>query len=649
MMNNQILHERYRLQSLLGRKQERRTYLARDLQTDSLVVIKVLLFGSGFTWDDWELFEQEAKTLKALNHPKIPQYLDFFEVDTKLGKGFALVQSYIEARSLQDWMQSGHTFSEADLRVMSKELLEILDFLHTRQPPVIHRDVKPSNIILSTCGENRLGQVYLVDFSSVQTAASSKIFRDVGSFGFMAPEQFSDRTTPASDLYSLGATLIYLLTRTHPADLPSRNGLIYFEAGSTASEPLQTWIRCLIQPDLSQRFQSAQSALEALPSNQFTLFKTVRSKPSGSGLILTKTDEQLQIFVPRPRAGRIQLFCSTMLLTAIVCSPLVVSFWYPKVGLFFAPSVMWMVFLAWIPFVYKIFEETKLSINQREICLTRRWLGFERKYIAKTEDTIKLERLCYRLNNQSSVNSETQYFNQYPGLYLGLGNQRYCLEGSISDLTAGVRHLTEVELDCLAVELSEWLNLPVQTNGEVAILDDQNRTNAPCTLNKSTEIIEISAPAEERFGWTSMAVLISVIFPFFLGTGSIISPVVALFLGAVLSSCWGCKALDNHLRRNNKIVLRIDQHEVSLWEQFQSSQQQQCLKTTSRSRVYALQLIYNEQQEYHIEICTRNSGKAFKEGFLVGNRSYWLSSTEAEWLARELSTWLKLPLHEYKR
>lgn len=99
---NQVLHDRYQLQSLLGRKTGRRTFLATDLETRSPIVIKLLLFGPDFTWNDLKLFEREAETLKSLEHPAIPKYLDFFEVETELGKGFALVQSYIEARSLRE-------------------------------------------------------------------------------------------------------------------------------------------------------------------------------------------------------------------------------------------------------------------------------------------------------------------------------------------------------------------------------------------------------------------------------------------------------------------------------------------------------------------------------------------------------------------
>jgi len=133
----QILHDRYRIQSVLGGQTGRRTFLANDLQTDSLVVVKLLLLSTDFTWEHLKLFEREAEVLKFLEHPAIPQYLDYFDVEIELGKGFALVQTYIEAKSLSDWIQSGRTFSKDDIKAIAKELLKILDYLHSRQPPVI--------------------------------------------------------------------------------------------------------------------------------------------------------------------------------------------------------------------------------------------------------------------------------------------------------------------------------------------------------------------------------------------------------------------------------------------------------------------------------------------------------------------------------
>jgi serine/threonine protein kinase len=205
-----IFQDRYRIESLLSRQTGRRTFLATDLQTNDSVAIKLLIFGPDFTWDDLKLFEREAEVLKSLDHPAIPKYLNFFEVELSGGKGFALVQSYIAAPSLQQRIQGGSTFSEEDLITIARSLLEILDYLHSRQPAVIHRDVKPSNILLADRTAHSVGKVYLVDFGSVQTAVKGGTRTIVGTYGYMPPEQFGGITTPSSDIYALGVTLIYL-------------------------------------------------------------------------------------------------------------------------------------------------------------------------------------------------------------------------------------------------------------------------------------------------------------------------------------------------------------------------------------------------------------------------------------------------------
>src|SRR6478672_564724 len=171
-MLSKIIGDRYQVQQQLGKRAGRRTLLARDLTTQKLVVVKVLFFGHDFEWEDLKLFEREAETLKALSHPAIPRYLDFFELDLPTNKGFALVQTYVEGKSLEKHLKAGRTFTEAEVKQLAKALLEILIYLHGLKPSVIHRDIKPSNIVLSDRSGNCVGNVYLVDFGSVQTLAA---------------------------------------------------------------------------------------------------------------------------------------------------------------------------------------------------------------------------------------------------------------------------------------------------------------------------------------------------------------------------------------------------------------------------------------------------------------------------------------------
>ncbi|MBO1069336.1 MAG: serine/threonine protein kinase [Dolichospermum sp. DEX189] len=223
-----ILVNRYEICQQLSKKAARQTFLAKDLHTQQLVIIKTLQFGQEFQWDDLKLFEREAKTLQNLNHPGIPKYLDYFEAEIDNIKSFFLIQTYIDAPSLEKVIRNGRNFSEVEVIELAESFLNILTYLHEQIPPIIHRDIKPSNILLTNRSGNSIGNLYLVDFGSVQTVASkdSGTMTIVGSYGYMPFEQFSGQTTIASDLYSFGMTLIYLMTGVHPAELPQVNGRV---------------------------------------------------------------------------------------------------------------------------------------------------------------------------------------------------------------------------------------------------------------------------------------------------------------------------------------------------------------------------------------------------------------------------------------
>ena len=297
-MINHVLHDRYLTESLLGHKKSRRTFLAKDLNTQSLVVIKLLLLGNDFAWEDFKLFEREAEVLKSLNSPAIPRYLDFFEAETEWGKGFALVQSYIEAKSLQEWVQAGRVFSQEDIKGFAKQLLGILDYLHLHQPPVIHRDIKPSNILLGDRSGNHPGKIYLVDFGSVQTAShEGGTITIVGTYGYMPPEQFGGRALPASDLYSLGATLIYLIAGQHPAELLQDDLRINLKPATQNNFELTAWLECLTEPSLKQRFGTAAEALKSLEQPPTPLSHQI-PPPKCSKYLVTKTTEMFHWVVP---------------------------------------------------------------------------------------------------------------------------------------------------------------------------------------------------------------------------------------------------------------------------------------------------------------------------------------------------------------
>ena len=295
MTTDTVLTDRYQIEELLSQKTGRRTFLAKDLQSQVPVIIKLLRFEDGFKWDDLKLFEREAATLKNLDHPEIPKYLDYFEVNEVDTPGFALVQSYIEAPSLATLITRGRKFSEAEIIELAERLLNLLTYLHQQHPPVIHRDIKPSNILLGNRSGNSIGDVYLVDFGSVQTVAKKEegTITIVGSYGYIPLEQFGGQATTASDLYSLGMTLIYLLTGTHPAELPQVDGRVKFNA--EISKRFERWLEKMTHPHLDKRFDSAEAAQLALKSEDGSYGYFDRLKPAHTQIRLCRDRNRLQI------------------------------------------------------------------------------------------------------------------------------------------------------------------------------------------------------------------------------------------------------------------------------------------------------------------------------------------------------------------
>ncbi len=298
MKPDDILANRYQIREQLSKKAGRRTFLAQDLQSQKPVIIKILRFDVDFQWDDLKLFEREATTLRNLNHPAIPKYLEYFEVEEPTTKGFALVQTYIDAPSLETVIKDGRKFSESEVMEIADRLLSILTYLHEQQPPVIHRDIKPSNILINNRSAHSVGDIYLVDFGSVQTLASKEggTITIVGSYGYIPLEQFGGQTVPASDLYSLGMTLIYLVTGNHPAELPQMNGQVSFTA--EISNQFRRWLDKMIQPHLDKRFNSAMNSQKSLKTEDGSYGDLLHLKPTNCKVNLYRDQNKLKIVFP---------------------------------------------------------------------------------------------------------------------------------------------------------------------------------------------------------------------------------------------------------------------------------------------------------------------------------------------------------------
>ncbi|MBD2604589.1 serine/threonine protein kinase [Scytonema hofmannii FACHB-248] len=458
-MNGQILGDRYQIRQQLGKKAGRRSLLACNLETEELVVIKLLSFSNDFEWDDLKLFEREAETLKSLSHPCIPRYVDYFEVNSPSIKGFALVQSYIPAQTLEQYLKAGRSFTEAEVKEIASLLLEILIYLHSLHPRVIHRDIKPSNILLGARAGNSAGIVYLVDFGSVQTVAKESGTRTVvGTYGYMPPEQFGDRTTNASDLYSLGATLISLVTGIHPADLPQKDFRISFEHIANLSPAFTDWLRWMIEPSLEKRLSSAVEALAALNDSQPRINTLALNKPNGSKIQLTKDRDSLLILIPP--VG----FQSSMVFTGLfaIAWNSFIFFW--TINALAAPIPINVIFsLFSLPFwgagfhlasllLFPLFKSTGLRLTKQQIAFTTKIFGF--KFYQRPSLTQDITKLVYTSSHFTKDLEENRF--QVPAqLDIWAGVQKYEI-----GINNGIVK-SEVELEWLAHELSDWLHIPI--------------------------------------------------------------------------------------------------------------------------------------------------------------------------------------------
>jgi serine/threonine protein kinase len=341
-----LLKERYRPLYAIGSGGFGRTFLAVDehLPSKPKCVVKQLYF-SDTNKDTFakavQLFHQEAVRLDELQHPQIPQLLAHFEQENQL----YLVQELIVGQTLAQELQEQGVFSEVHIWQLLKDLLPVLQFIHSRQ--VIHRDIKPANIMRRSVpvelskfedipaatntsllhkgstitigeleslnfektpsraspvskikpanfvGNSASGEIVLIDFGVAKQITATALVNTgttVGSAEYMAPEQMRGKALPASDLYSLGVTCIYLLTGISPFelfDVTSDRWIWhdYLPNGNRISDRLGAILDKLLKNALSQRYQSATQVLAAINAEAKSVKKPqVNTLNSATGL-----------------------------------------------------------------------------------------------------------------------------------------------------------------------------------------------------------------------------------------------------------------------------------------------------------------------------------------------------------------------------
>lgn len=265
-----VLQGRYRIVRQLGQGGMGAVYEAVDLRLDTVVALKETLFSDERLRKQ---FEREARLLARLHHQALPRVSDHFTE----GDGQFLVMQFVPGEDLFEMQtRRGTAFAQQDVLRWADQLCDALDYLHTQEPQIIHRDIKPQNLKLT-----QRGQVVLLDFGLAKGSGGqmSVVTTSASIFGYTpnyAPlEQVQGLgTDPRSDIYSLAATLYHLLTNVKPPDALSRAAAIVngmpdpLAPAETVSAQVGRSIARVLDKAMSQkrddRYESAAELREAL-------------------------------------------------------------------------------------------------------------------------------------------------------------------------------------------------------------------------------------------------------------------------------------------------------------------------------------------------------------------------------------------------
>ena len=255
-----LLQNRYMVEALIKIGGMGAIYRGMDKRLNRYCAIKEMLS----TYPDAEQkkyaerrFRVESKLLSWLDHPNLPTVLDYF-----IEKGhYYLVMSYIDGVDLAEILETqGNPGLREDIVIdWTVQLLDVLDYLHNQNPPIVYRDLKPSNIML-----HRDGRIMLIDFGiarTIQPEGKKLKYTSIGTDGYASEEQYRGNVEPRSDIYALGATMHHILTGITPVAFnlkPVRNHAPW------VSPALERVIMKALEYEAANRFASAKEMKLAL-------------------------------------------------------------------------------------------------------------------------------------------------------------------------------------------------------------------------------------------------------------------------------------------------------------------------------------------------------------------------------------------------
>ncbi len=308
-----LLHKRYRIVEILGQGGMGSVYRAVDENLGVDVAVKENLF----TTDEYaRQFRLEAVILASLRHPNLPRVSDHFAVGDQ---GQYLIMDFIDGEDLRQRMERMGTITEADAIMVGAAMCDALDYLHTRKPSILHRDIKPGNVKITPDGN-----IYLVDFGLaklVQGTQATTTGARAMTPGYSPPEQYGTaRTDPRTDIYSLGATLYAALTGMIPEDGLARamdNAQLtpLRKRNPRVSRRLSAAVEKAMAVDPADRFQTAADFKKALlgagakterPTGEFT----VAPPPGGSQVLSAAVAENKPDSQPKPPNTPLPVFAA---------------------------------------------------------------------------------------------------------------------------------------------------------------------------------------------------------------------------------------------------------------------------------------------------------------------------------------------------